>query len=103
MGEKVIQVTPVIDVDDLTGITPDINLAFQIGDFTVRVIWEEPYTSFPGKEWRFTTSIHGYIKMSANSESEWDKPTVEKAQAFLYDTIFKGIFEDKTLRVELKP
>lgn len=101
MSETVL-VTPTIDADEFAGITPEISLAFQIGDFTVQVIWEEPYTSFPDKEWRFTTSINGLIKTSDNSESEWDKPTAEKAQIFLYQAILKGIFEEKTLQVVSK-
>jgi len=88
--------TPELYVDELTGFNTSINLAFVIGDFKVHVNWEEPYQDEKELYWRLSTSVDGYYNQTEINDGE---PTAEKAQAFLYQTIFKGIFEEKALQV----
>ncbi len=94
--EVIETVTPELYVDDLTGFNTNMNLAFVIGDFKVHVNWEEPYQGETELYWRLSTSVNGYYNQTEINDGE---PTAEKAQSFLYETILKGIFEEKALQV----
>jgi hypothetical protein len=93
------QVTPEIEVPDSAfGFNHNSNLSFVIGGFTIQVVWEKPYDLLPDMEWRFTTSISGWVNMSELNDAE-DQPTARMAQEFLCETLLKGILEEKVLEV----
>jgi hypothetical protein len=94
--EVIETVPPVIDADEFTGFNTNMNLAFVIGDFKVHVNWEKPYEDETELYWRLSTSVNGFYSQTEINDGE---PTAGKAQSFLYETILKGIFEEKALQV----
>lgn len=89
--EVIETVTPVIEVpDSVLGFTADTELAFKIGKYTVNAEYDPEYSVT-----QYRLSIGS---LDCEQESLYS-PSAENAQAFLYEVILKGIFEEGTLEV----
>ena len=94
-------VTPDATVPDSALGFVGVDIVFQIGDFKVFVNWDlvpvyDPFDWQNEPQWKFSLT-HGNF----HTESDWSdqEPTAKQAQEFLYESLLKGIFEDKTLQV----
>jgi hypothetical protein len=78
------QVTPEIDVDELTGFPEGYKMIFQIKSYQVRAEVLDEY----GEETQYSIIIRGIY----NEQTFGHKPNADDAQTFLYKTIIDGIF-----------
>jgi hypothetical protein len=94
-------VTPSVAVPDSALGLERVDLIFQIGDFKVFVNWDivpvyDPFDWQDEPQWKFSLTVGNF-----HTESDWNdgQPSAKQAQEFLYESLLKGIFEEKTLQV----